>query len=159
MLCIACKRSAYVTQHKQQSVKHYKKQTKHLHNVRVMLCIAYATQNSKVCNMHKLTFKSIDIGIDNAYTAIEFGCDFTVVTAGDGLWDCEAGRVIHVTGIVVVTTAHGDNAYVTVNVVHDSDWNVYTDSAFEAAITAVLGTSVRFTEQGMQDDNYASMEF
>ena len=117
------------------------------------------TQTQSVQNMHKLTFKSIDIGIDNAYTAIAFSCDFTVVTAGDGLWNCEAGRVVHVTGIAVVTTAHGDNAYVTVNVVHDSDWNVYTDSAFEAAITAVLGKAVTFTEQGMQDDNYASMEF
>ena len=109
--------------------------------------------------MYTLTFKSIDTGIDNAYTAIEFSCDFTVVTAGDGLWGCEAGRVVHVTGIVITATAREDNAYTTVNVIHNSEWNIYTDSAFEAAISSVLGKEVTFTEQGMQDDNYASMEF
>jgi len=107
--------------------------------------------------MHKLVFKNIDI--NECYTAIEFSCDFTVVTAGDGLWDCEAGRVIHVTGISVVTSAVEDNAIVNVSVTHDSEWNVYTDTAFEAAISSALGKSVTFTEQGMQDDECASMEF
>jgi len=107
--------------------------------------------------MHKLVFKNIDV--DEHYTAIEFSCDFTVTTAGDGLWNCEAGRVIHVTGISIVTNAVEDNAIVTVTVTHDSTWNIYTDSAFEAAISSVLGKEVTFTEQGMQDNNCASMEF
>lgn len=107
--------------------------------------------------MHKLTFKSIDI--DAHYTAIEFSCDFTVVTAGDGLWGCEAGRIVHVTGISIVTNAQEDETYVSVSVTHDSEWNIYTDSAFEEAISAVLGKQVQFTEQGMQNDELASMEF
>ena len=107
--------------------------------------------------MYALTFKNVDV--DEHYTAIEFSCDFTVTTAGDGLWGCEEGRVVHVTGISIVTNAAEDNTYVTVTVAHDSEWNIYTDSAFEAAITAALGKAVTFTEQGMQDDNIASMEF
>lgn len=107
--------------------------------------------------MYKLTFKNIDI--DEHYTAIEFSCDFTVVTAGDGLWNCEAGRIVHVTGISVVTNAAEDNTYVTVSVTHDSTWDIYTDTAFEEAISAALGKTVTFTEQGMQDDELASMEF
>ena len=110
--------------------------------------------------MYTLTFKNIDI--DEHYTAIEFSCDFTVTTAGAGYWDCKAGRVvkaIHVTGISVVTNAAEDNTYVTVSVTHDSTWDIYTDTAFEAAISAALGKAVTFTEQGMQDDELASMEF
>jgi hypothetical protein len=107
--------------------------------------------------MYMLTFKNIDI--DKYYTAIEFSCDFNVTTAGDGLWDCEAGRVVHVTGISIVTSAVEDNATVTITVTHNSTWNIYTDSAFEAAISAALGKTVTFTEQGMQDDEIASMEF
>ena len=110
--------------------------------------------------MHKLVFKNIDI--DEHYTAIEFSCDFTVTTAGAGYWDCEEGRVvaaIHVTGISIVTNAVEDNMYVTINVTHDSTWDIYTDTAFEAAISAALGKAVTFTEQGMQDDKLASMEF
>ena len=31
----------------------------------------------------------------------EYDCDFTVTTAGDGLWGCEAGRQVRVTAISV----------------------------------------------------------
>jgi len=43
-------------------------------------------------------------------------------------------------------------------VTHDADWEIYTDTGFEAAISTALGFDVSFTEQGMQDDNFASME-
>ncbi len=87
-----------------------------------------------------------------------FACDFTVTTAGDGLWGCEAGRVINVTGICVVHTACEDDIYTQVNVTHNSTWDIYTDSGFEAAVSGALGFDVRFTEQGMQEDELASME-
>ena len=107
--------------------------------------------------MYTLTLKHVDI--EECYTAVAFSCNFSVVTAGDGLWDCEAGRVVHVTGINIVTSAVGDNAAVTITVEHDSEWNIYTDTAFEDAISTALGQRVTFTEQGMQDDYCASMEF
>lgn len=106
--------------------------------------------------MQKLTLTSFEK--DSDYIAQHFSCDFVVTTAGDGLWGCEAGRQVHVTGISIVTNCFDDELYVSVNVTHDSTWDIYTDSAFEAAISDATGFSVRFTEQGMQDDELASME-
>ena len=69
-----------------------------------------------------------------------YGCDFTVETTGDGLWGCEAGRKVRVTGITVIDEDWGeDGTYTSVNVTHDSTWDIYTDSGFEAAISEVLG--------------------
>jgi len=88
----------------------------------------------------------------------EFACKFTVTTAGDGLWGCEAGRQVNVNGITIITNSYDDELYLMVNVSHDSEWDIYTDSGFESAISEALGFSVGFTEQGMQEDFYASME-
>ena len=88
-----------------------------------------------------------------------YSCDFTVETTGDGLWGCLAGRKVRVTGITVIDEDWGeDGTYTSVNVTHDSTWDIYTDSGFEAAISEVLGYEVSFTEQGMQEDGMASME-
>ena len=93
----------------------------------------------------------------------------TFTLAGDGYWDAEAGRTVTLTGYTVRRytaediadgvdwAAEGDIAHVTVE--HDSTWDVYTDSAFVAAAQQYTGIAdLNFTEQGMQDDNYASME-
>ena len=88
-----------------------------------------------------------------------YDCDFTVKTAGDGLWGCEAGRKVNVRGITVIDEQYDvDEHYTLVNVEHDSTWDIYTDTGFEAAISDALGFAVKFTEQGMQEDNMASME-
>jgi hypothetical protein len=88
-----------------------------------------------------------------------YECDFVVETAGDGIWGCEAGRKINVRGINVIEHkfAEGDT-WTAINVEHDTTWEIYTDTGFEAAISEALGFAVRFTEQGMQEDEYASME-
>ena len=106
--------------------------------------------------MKKLVLSSFEK--HNDMTTVRFDCNFTVVCAGDGLWGCEAGRKVRVTSIDVNTTAFGDELDVTINVGHDSEWDIYTDTAFERAISEVLGFSVGFTEQGMQEDALASME-
>jgi hypothetical protein len=106
--------------------------------------------------MQKLTLTSIDKDTD--YVAYDFDCDFTVETAGDGLWGCEAGRKIAVTGISIVHNGYDDNVLTMVNVRHDTTWDIYTDTGFEAAISDAVGFKVSFTEQGMQEDNVASME-
>ena len=106
--------------------------------------------------MKKLVLNKFERFSDMA--TIRFDCDFTVTMAGDGLWGCEAGRRVRVTSIDVNTTALGDELDVTINVGHDSEWDIYTDTAFERAISEVLGFSVGFTEQGMQEDALASME-
>ena len=61
----------------------------------------------------------------------------------------------------VIETTYADEpaqTYTTVNVTHNTTWDIYTDSAFENAISKLVGFAVQFTEQGMQDDNYASLE-
>ena len=106
--------------------------------------------------MQKLTLVRFEKETD--CTVQEFACKFTVTTAGDGLWGCEAGRKIKVSGITVVTNAYDNELYTMVNVAHDSTWDIYTDSGFETAISDALGFAVGFTEQGMQEDEMASME-
>ena len=106
--------------------------------------------------MQKLVLVRFERDVDCIIT--EFMCAFTVTTAGDGLWGCEAGRKVNVTGITVINNIYDSEFYTMVNVQHDSTWDIYTDSAFESAISDAVGFAVTFTEQGMQEDNYASME-
>ena len=93
---------------------------------------------------------------DEDVVVTNYACDFVVTTAGDGYWGCEAGRKVRVTQISVQEEA--DCEYKMIYVTHNSTWDIYTDTAFESAISAALGYDVTFTEQGMQEDNYASME-
>jgi hypothetical protein len=102
-----------------------------------------------------LTLK--EMRVEEDFTAVDYACDFTVTTAGDGLWGCKANKKVRVTGITVITNAFDNEVRISVNVTHDSKWNIYTDSAFETAISKALGIDVQFTEQGMQEDNFASM--
>lgn len=99
---------------------------------------------------------------DDEYTTVEtYACDFTVTTAGDGLWGCEAGRAVRVSEISVSQYKDDDGEledYLMIYVKHDSTWEIYSDKGFEAAISAALGYRVGFTEQGMQEDGVASME-
>lgn len=106
--------------------------------------------------MQKLTLTRCDIDFDCVINA--YACDFVVTTAGDGLWGCEAGRQVHVEGITIVHNVYDGEVYTQVNVAHDSTWDIYTDTGFETAISEAIGFTVRFTEQGMQEDEFASME-
>jgi hypothetical protein len=83
--------------------------------------------------------------------------EFTVECAGDSLWGDTVGRKVTVTQIVVDEDEDGDG-YKHILVRHDSDWDIYTDTGFESAISDVLGYTVGFTEQGMQEAGLASME-
>jgi len=106
--------------------------------------------------MQKLTLTRFERDTDSIIT--DFACDFTVETAGDGLWGCEAGRKINVSGITIINNIYDGEVYTMVNVAHDSTWDIYTDSGFETAISEAVGFAVSFTEQGMQEDELASME-
>jgi hypothetical protein len=106
--------------------------------------------------MQKLTLVRYEIETDCVIS--EFACDFTVTTAGDGLWGCEADRKINVTGVCIVHNVFDEEVYTQVNVTHNSTWDIYTDTGFESAISEAVGFGVRFTEQGMQEDEIASME-
>ena len=81
-----------------------------------------------------------------------------VKLAMDSIWDYSGKDTVNVDSIQVIKTVSECGEYTMVNVEHDTTWDIYTDSGFEAAISKLLDLDVTFTEQGMQDDNYASME-
>ena len=112
----------------------------------------------------KLTLATTDTDTDSISTT--YDCNVEVQLAGDSIWDCEIEAVtvtsIHIhesfdedgdssIHITVCYNVDGDTEY-------EGSWRLYTDTGFEAAVSELLGTQVFFTEQGMQDDGYASME-
>jgi hypothetical protein len=114
----------------------------------------------------KLTLTTTDTSEDSISTT--YNCNVLVQLAGDSIWDCELEAVtvtsIHIheqwwdeldgdssIHITVCYTVNGDTEY-------EDSWRLYTDSGFSDAISALLGTDVMFTEQGMQEDGCASME-
>jgi len=114
----------------------------------------------------KLTLAGTETNTDSISTT--YDCNVEVQLAGDSIWDCELEAVtvtsIHIheqwwdelegdssIHITVCYNVNGDTEY-------EDSWRLYTDSGFADAISTLLGTEVMFTEQGMQDDGYASME-
>jgi hypothetical protein len=103
---------------------------------------------------------------DEDTTNTEYKCNVKVQLAGDSIWDCEL-ETVTITSIHIAETDYGDSVSTHIAVCYEVDgdeeyegsWRLYTDSGFEAAVSELLGTSVSFTEQGMQDDGYASMEY
>ena len=116
----------------------------------------------------KLTLVGVTQEDDTTNT--EYKCNVEVQLAGDSIWDCEL-ETVTVKSIHISETDWGDGSGDTsihIAVCYDVDgvdgsevegsWRMYTDSGFTEAISTLLGTQVFFTEQGMQDDGYASME-
>jgi hypothetical protein len=83
------------------------------------------------------------------------------------LWGCDE-RTVTITGFTVTRYTAEDAAeydwceagdIMHVSVMHDSTWDVYTDTGFREAARFVTGIAdLCFTEQGMQEDGIASME-
>ena len=117
----------------------------------------------------QLTVKEVDTS-DEDFVCTTYECDVRATLAGDGIWDCELTDAddVRITTICVNEGVAGGNmdGYMHVGVVYtvngeeeyEDSWRMYTDSGFEECVSELLGFSVSFTEQGMQDDNYASME-
>jgi hypothetical protein len=105
--------------------------------------------------------------VDENVLLTEFKCNVDVALAGDSIWDCEI-EAVTITGIYIAETFDEDDGDIythiavayTVNGNEDCEgsWRLYTDSGFRDAVSGLLATEVCFTEQGMQEDNYASME-
>ena len=115
---------------------------------------------------NKLTLDSTDTDTDSVSTT--YNCNVLVQLAGDSIWDCEL-EAVTVKSIHIHENFDEDgDSSIHIAVCYDVDgvsgeevegsWRLYTDSGFTAAISELLGTTVFFTEQGMQDDGYASME-
>ena len=114
----------------------------------------------------KLTLVGVTQEDDTTNT--EYKCNVDVQLAGDSIWDCEI-EAVTITKINISETDWGDgDTSIHIAVCYDVDgedgadvegsWRLYTDNGFSDAVSALLGTDVDFTEQGMQDDGYASME-
>jgi len=115
---------------------------------------------------NKLTLDSTDTDEDSVSTT--YNCNVLVQLAGDSIWDCEL-EAVTVKSIHIHESFDEDgDSSIHIAVCYDVDgvsgeevegsWRLYTDSGFTDAISELLGTTVFFTEQGMQDDGYASME-
>jgi len=113
----------------------------------------------------KLTLAGTETNEDSISTT--YDCNVEVQLAGDSIWDCEL-EAVTVTSIHIHETFWEDDSSIHITVCYNVDgvdgsevegsWRIYTDNGFSDAISALLGTAVDFTEQGMQDDGYASME-
>ena len=111
----------------------------------------------------KLTLASTDTDEDSVSTT--YDCNVEVQLAGDSIWDCEI-EAVTVTSINIHETFWDGDSSIHITVCYNVDgdaeyegsWRLYTDSGFANAISELLGTQVFFTEQGMQDDGFASME-
>ena len=115
-----------------------------------MLKITKTSKRTEKCNVSKRT--------DSITTYSTTG---SVQLAGDSIWGYAGPNTVKVDSITVIESVYADepaDTYTLVNVAHNTTWDIYTDSAFENAISKLLGFAVSFTEQGMQDDNYASLE-
>ena len=123
----------------------------------------------------KLTLISVETDDDTRCT--HYKCDVKVQLGEDSIWDCEltAKDDVRITDIYVnegveeaTETTGGNIGYRHIAVyymINDDDgeqfegsWRLYTDSGFEATVSELLGETIFFTEQGMQEDGYASME-
>jgi len=113
--------------------------------------------------------KRVEVKQEDDTVNTEYKCRVKVQLAGDSMWDCDIEEVTITSIHIAETDYDGDGDISThIAVCYDVDgvdgadvegsWRMYTDTGFEAAVSDLLGTSVSFTEQGMQDDGYASME-
>ena len=126
---------------------------------------ALKTQFAKVNS--KLTLASTEVEDNMLLT--DYKCNVEVQLAGDSIWDCEL-QAVTITGVHISETFDEDEGdiYTHIGVTYEVDgvdgadvegsWRLYTDNGFSDAVSELLGTDVDFTEQGMQDDGYASME-
>ena len=88
---------------------------------------------------------------------------------GNSSWDVDnnypKGTRVNVSKIEVdiiynneIDISERDIAWIYLNVYHDANWWIYTDSGFVKSISDLFGCPIRFTEQGMQKNGIASME-
>lgn len=83
--------------------------------------------------------------------------------AGDSIWQGEkrgeeVTAKVNVGKIKVSSGGEYEDGYISVHVEHDGPWTVYTDTGFEEEISAIVGTNLSWSEQGMQDDGVAHLE-
>ena len=81
-----------------------------------------------------------------------------IETAGDSLWRDSGSEIVSIHSITIREYDIDEYHFFDVYVRHDSDWTIYTDSAFERGISDAIGREVRWSEQGAQEDGFAHLE-
>jgi hypothetical protein len=116
----------------------------------------------------ELTVK--EVVSDEDFVSTTYSCDVVATLAHDSIWDCVITDTdeVRINTICVNEGAVGSDmegylhigVYYTVNGEEEFEdsWTMYTDSGFAECVSELLGYEVTFTEQGMQDNGYASME-
>ena len=110
--------------------------------------------------MLKITNKTVERDDDEGMTYTSYDVEGYAELDGSSIWDYDYdkhGYEVKVTHIGV-TEYDDEDSGLSIYVTHNAGWEIYTDRGFERSISAVLGFAVSFTEQGMQDDELASME-
>ena len=77
--------------------------------------------------------------------------------AGDSIWDRDEPNPKTVT-VTDYRFEKDEEGYVSLYVMHNGPWTIYTDSGFEKEMSDIIGMEVSFSEQGMQDDGVAHLE-
>jgi|TARA_B100001094_G_scaffold181836_1_gene176215 hypothetical protein len=106
------------------------------------------------------THTSVETDGNETNTFTTYETTGSVKLAMDSIWDYEGADTVNVSSIQIIDSVDNEDgtSWKQVNVEHDAKWEIYTDSGFENAISEAINLDVSFTEQGMQDDGYASME-
>ena len=108
--------------------------------------------------MLRIVNKTVERDEEGGSTFTGYDVEGSAVLAQDSIWEydyAKHGDTVRVTQIGVTEYDDGERS---IYVTHEAGWRIYTDTGFEQAISEVLGFDVTFTEQGMQDDEPASME-
>ena len=77
--------------------------------------------------------------------------------AGDSIWDRDEPNPKTVT-VTDYKFEKDEEGYVSLYVMHNGPWTIYTDSGFEKEMSEIVGMELSFSEQGMQDDGVAHLE-
>ena len=77
--------------------------------------------------------------------------------AGDSIWDRDEPNPKTVT-VTDYKFEKDEEGYVSLYVMHDGPWTIYTDTGFEKEMSEIVGMELSFSEQGMQDDGVAHLE-
>tara|TARA_Y100000385_G_C12879250_1_gene545061 strand:- start:43 stop:651 length:609 start_codon:yes stop_codon:yes gene_type:complete len=77
--------------------------------------------------------------------------------AGDSIWDRDEPNPKTVT-VTDYNMDKDEEGYVSLYVMHNGPWTIYTDSGFEKEMSEIVGMKVSFSEQGMQEDGVAHLE-
>jgi hypothetical protein len=108
--------------------------------------------------MLKIINTTVERDDDAGVTYTSYDVEGTATLEGDSIWDYDYAK--H--GMQVVVTHIGvteyDDGNLSIYVTHTAGWQIYSDTGFERSISEALGYDVYFTEQGMQEDEMASME-